>query len=83
MSKEGYPAGRKLNIAEEAATILFHFKRNETEIRYYPTIKYQNMRIEFMFKGAEIVCNHPAWLLLDDTLYYFEKDIEGKNYSHF
>ncbi|MDR3696420.1 SNF2-related protein [Mucilaginibacter sp.] len=78
MSKEGYPAERKLQIATEAATVLFHFRRDEQEIRYFPTIKYQSMRIEFMFKNAEIICNHPAWMLLDDTLYYFEKEIEGK-----
>ncbi|MDB5138621.1 MAG: helicase [Mucilaginibacter sp.] len=78
MSKEGYPAERKLQIATEPATVLFHFRRNEEEIRYFPTIKYQGMRIEFMFKNAEIICNHPAWMLLDDTLYHFEKEIEGK-----
>ncbi len=78
MSKEGYPAERQVHIASEPATVLFHFRRNEEEIRYFPTIKYQGMRIEFMFKNAEIICNHPAWMLLDDTLYYFEKDIDGK-----
>ena len=78
MSKEGYPAERKLQIATEVATVLFHFRRNEEEIRYFPTIKYQGMRIEFMFKNAEVICNHPAWMLLDDTLYHFEKEIEGK-----
>ena len=78
MSKEGYPAERKLQIAPEAASVLFHFRRNEEEIRYFPTIKYQGMRIEFMFKNAEIICNHPAWMLMDDTLYHFEKEIEGK-----
>ncbi len=78
MSKEGYPAERKLQIATEAATVLFHFRRDAEEIRYFPTIKYQGMRIEFMFKNAEIICNYPAWMLLDDTLYYFEKEIEGK-----
>jgi SNF2 family DNA or RNA helicase len=78
MSKEGYPAGRKLQIASEPASVLFHFRRNEEEIRYFPTLKYRGMRIEFMFKNAEIICNQPAWMLLDDTLYYFEKDIEGK-----
>lgn len=78
MSKEGYPAGRKLQIAAEAATVLFHFRRDDTEVRYFPTIKYQGMRIEFMFKNAEIICNHPAWMLLEDTLYHFEKEIEGK-----
>jgi superfamily II DNA or RNA helicase len=78
MSKEGYPAERKVRIAAEPASVLFHFRRDETEIRYFPTIKYQGMRIEFMFKNAEIICNHPAWMLLDDTLYFFNKEIEGK-----
>jgi superfamily II DNA or RNA helicase len=83
MSKEGYPAGKKLQIAGEAATVLFHFRRDETEVRYFPTIKYQGMRIEFMFKNAEIICNHPAWMLLEDTLYHFEKEIEGKKLQPF
>jgi superfamily II DNA or RNA helicase len=78
MSKEGYPAGKKLHIAAEAASVLFHFRRDDEEIRYFPTIKYQGLRIEFMFKNAEIICNHPAWMILDDTLYYFDKEIEGK-----
>ena len=78
MSKEGYPAERKLQIADEAASVLFHFRRNDEEIRYFPTIKYKGMRIEFMFKNAEIICNQPAWMLMDDTLYYFDKEIEGK-----
>nr|WP_294795367.1 DEAD/DEAH box helicase [uncultured Mucilaginibacter sp.] len=83
MSKEGYPAERKLQIAEEPASVLFHFRRNEEEIRYFPTIKYKGMRIEFMFKNAEIICNHPAWMLMDDTVYYFDKEIEGKKLQPF
>jgi len=78
MSKEGYPAERRLHIADEPASVLFHFRRDEQEIRYFPTIKYKGMRIEFMFKNAEIICNQPAWMLMDDTLYYFDKEIEGK-----
>jgi superfamily II DNA or RNA helicase len=78
MSKEGYPAGRKLQMATEAASVLFHFRRDATETRYFPTIKYQGMRIEFMFKNAEVICNAPAWMLMDDVLYYFDKEIEGK-----
>ncbi|WP_295770077.1 DEAD/DEAH box helicase [uncultured Mucilaginibacter sp.] len=83
MSKEGYPAERQLHIATEATTVLFHFKRDDTEIRYYPTIKYQGMKIEFMFKNAEIICNHPGWLMLDDILYYFDKDVEGRKLQPF
>jgi superfamily II DNA or RNA helicase len=83
MTREGYPAERKLQIATETATVLFHFRRDEQEIRYFPTIKYQGMRIEFMFKNAEIICNHPAWMLVEGTLYHFEKEIDGKKLTPF
>ncbi|MBB5647693.1 DEAD/DEAH box helicase [Pedobacter cryoconitis] len=78
MDKDGWPAERKIELATEPATILFHFRRSEVETRYFPTIKYQSLRIDFMFKEAQIVSNQPAWLLLNDVLYFFEQDIEGK-----
>ena len=78
MDKDGWPAERKIELATEPATILFHFRRNETETRYFPTIKYQGLRIDFMYKDAQVIGNQPAWLLLDDVLYFFEQDFEGK-----
>jgi len=83
MSKEGWPVERKLSIATEPSSVLFHFRRNLTETRYFPTIKFQGQRIEFMFKEAQIICNQPAWLLLDEVLYYFEEDVEGKKLQPF
>ncbi|HEY1024862.1 MAG TPA: DEAD/DEAH box helicase, partial [Sphingobacteriaceae bacterium] len=81
--KEGWPVERAVQLAGEEATVLFHFRRNEEETRYFPTIKYKGFRIEFMFRNAQVICNQPAWLLLDDILYYFEKDIEGKKLQPF
>lgn len=78
MDKDGWPAERKIDMATEMSTILFHFRRNEIETRYFPTIKYQGLRIDFMFKDAQVISNQPAWLLLNDVLYFFEPDIEGK-----
>ncbi|MBC6111064.1 SNF2-related protein [Pedobacter fastidiosus] len=83
MDKDGWPVERKIELATEPASILFHFRKNETETRYFPTIKYQNLRIEFMFKDAQIVSNKPAWLLLNDVLYFFDQDIEGKKLQPF
>ncbi|WP_276091224.1 DEAD/DEAH box helicase [Pedobacter sp. JY14-1] len=83
MDNDGWPAERKLEFAREPATVLFHFRRNETETRYFPTIKYQGLRIDFMFKDAQIISNQPAWLLLSDTVYFFEQDIEGKKLQPF
>lgn len=83
MDKDGWPAERKIELATEAATILFHFRRNEIETRYFPTIKYQGLRIDFMFKEAQVICNQPAWLFLNDVLYFFEQDFEGKKLTPF
>jgi len=83
MDKDGWPAERKIELATEPATILFHFRRNEVETRYFPTIKYQGLRIDFMFKEAQVICNQPAWLFLNDVLYFFEQDFEGKKLTPF
>lgn len=81
--KDGYPADQKLAIAEKPTSILFHFRRNEEETRYFPTLKYDGYRMEFMFKGAEVIINQQAWLLLENTLYYFDQTIDGKKLSPF
>lgn len=83
MDSDGWPAERKIDLATEPATVLFHFRRNEIETRYFPTIKYQGLRIDFMFKDAQVICNQPAWLLLNDVLYFFDQDVEGKKFIPF
>ncbi|MEJ7556849.1 MAG: SNF2-related protein [Pedobacter sp.] len=80
---DGWPAERKIDIANTPATVLFHFRRNNVETRYFPTIKYEDLRIDFMFKDAQVISNQPAWLLLNDMLYCFEQDIEGKKLMPF
>lgn len=83
MGKEGYPADQPLEIAPEPASVLFHFRRNETETRYFPTIKFAGSRIEFMYRDAQIIINEQAWMLLDQVLYYFNEPLEGKKLAPF
>ena len=83
MTKEGHPAGRKIIISDQPASVLFHFRRSAESTRYFPTIKYNEEKIEFMFKNAAIICNAPAWLLLNDRLLYFEKELDGKKLQPF
>lgn len=83
MSKDGYPAEQELHIAPSKTSILFHFRRNETETRYFPTLKYEGHRMEFMYKDAEVIVNQQAWLLLDNVLYHFDEELEGKKLSPF
>lgn len=83
MGKEGDPVFRAVNIATEATSVLFHFRRAETGTRYFPTIKFKGQRIEFMFKDAEIICNQPAYMLLGKDLLSFEPEMEGKKLQPF
>ncbi|MDZ4666566.1 MAG: DEAD/DEAH box helicase [bacterium] len=72
------PTSVKITVGEEQANIWFHFKNNPEGIRYYPTLRYKNEKVEFMYKGAQIVSQTPAWLLVDQHLYDFEKNVDGK-----
>jgi len=83
MSKDGYPADQEIHIAAEPTSILFHFRRNESETRYFPTLKYKGNRLDFMYKDAQVIVNKEAWLLVDNTLYYFDQEIDGKKLSPF
>ncbi|HEY0057432.1 MAG TPA: DEAD/DEAH box helicase [Pedobacter sp.] len=82
-SKEGWPVEKEIHLAQEAASVLFHFRRTEEETRYFPTIKYQGIRIEFMFKDAQVISNEPALLLLEDVLYHFDGELEGRKLQPF
>ncbi|MCU0441246.1 MAG: DEAD/DEAH box helicase [Bacteroidia bacterium] len=77
------PTSVKIEVATEKASVLLHFRRNEDGTRYFPTIKHKGERIEFMYKGAQIIVNNPAWLLLENKLFDFEKDIDGKKLQPF
>jgi SNF2 family DNA or RNA helicase len=81
--KDGYPAEQQLHIAEQPTSILFHFRRNEEETRYFPTLKFNGHRMEFMYKNAEVIINAQAWLLLDNVLYHFDQPLEGKKLAPF
>lgn len=83
MSKDGYAADQPITIAPQPASVLFHFRRNGEETRYFPTIKYDGQRIEFMYKDAQVVINQQAWLLLENVLYHFDQPLEGKKLSPF
>lgn len=83
MGNDGEPTWRKLDIQNEKATVLFHFRRNEENTHYFPTIKCNGDKINFQHKGAYIICNEPAWMVLDGKLYSFKKEVDGKKLMPF
>ncbi|MDX1904057.1 MAG: DEAD/DEAH box helicase [Thermonemataceae bacterium] len=83
MGTDGNPIWKEVKIAQEPVSVLFHFRRNEKDIHYFPTLKFEGQKLNFQHKNALILCNEPAWMLLDNTLYHFSKNIDGNKIKPF
>ena len=83
MGSDGEPAWKKLNIDDKKATVLFHFRKNDDNTHYFPTIKFDGAKIDFQYKGAFIVCKQPAWMVLDGNMFTFEKEVDGNKLQPF
>jgi SNF2 family DNA or RNA helicase len=83
MGNDGEPAWRQIEILDQKASVLFHFMRNEENTHYFPTIKYAGQKLDFQYKGAYIICNQPAWMVLENKLYSFENEVDGKKLKPF
>jgi SNF2 family DNA or RNA helicase len=83
MGNDGDPTWKRIYHVPEKASVLFHFRRNPDNTHYFPTIKCQHEKIEFQYKDALIICNEPAWMVLGDKLYSFEKNVDGKKLKPF
>src|SRR5690606_26562811 len=83
MGNDGNPIWREIYIMPQKASVLFHFRRNEENTHYFPTVKYNGERLEWQYKGGYLICKEPAWLVVDNHLYSFEKDVDGKKLMPF
>lgn len=83
MSNDGDPIRTEIEILPKAASTLFHFMRNEENTHYFPTIKYESYKVDFQYKNALIVNDEPAWMLLENKLYHFENEVDGKKLKPF
>ena len=83
MGNDGEPTWRKLKVMPEKATILFHFRRNDDNTHYFPTVKYQGQKIEFQYKNAYILSDEPAWLVVEGRVFSFEKNVDGAKLKPF
>ena len=83
MGNDGEPAWRKIEVVDEKASVLFHFRRNHDNTHYFPTIKCKGEKVDFQYQNAIIICQNPAWMILKGKLYSFEKNVNGKKLKPF
>ncbi|MCE6988194.1 DEAD/DEAH box helicase [Dyadobacter sp. CY323] len=83
MGSDGNPIWKPVILESEKATIRFHFVRNEDNTHYFPTIRHKFQKLDFQYKNAFLVCEDPAWLVLEGHLYQFEGNVDGKKIKPF
>lgn len=83
MGSDGNPLWKQLTWEPEKATIRFHFARNTDNTHYFPTMRFKGEKLDFQYKNAILICEEPAWLLIDDRLYHFAGDVDGKKIKPF
>ncbi len=83
MGNDGNPIWKEIEVLPEKASVLFHFRRNEENTHYFPTIKYGGQKLEWQYRGSYLLCKEPAWMVVDHKLYSFEKDVDGKKLMPF
>ena len=77
------PTWREIQVNAERATVVFHFEKNEYNTQYYPKVKFKGKPLDWQHKGGYLICKDPAWLIVDQQLYHFEKGIDGKKLQAF
>ncbi|MDN3668841.1 DEAD/DEAH box helicase [Echinicola jeungdonensis] len=83
MGNDGNPVWKEIEVLPKKATVLFHFRRNEDNTHYFPTIKYDGEKLDWQYKGGYLLCEEPAWLVVNGKLYNFEKNVDGKKLKPF
>ncbi len=83
MGKDGEPTWKELTVAEEDASVLFHFYRNEENTHYFPTIKLHGEKVDILNNGSYLLAEDPGCIVANDVLFSFKKDVNGKKIKPF
>jgi len=77
MGDDDDPTWKQVHYNEGKVSVLFHFKRNDDGIRYYPTLIHQGKLLKFQYQQSVLISNQPVWMLIKDQLYEFDPEMEG------
>jgi len=83
MGKDGEPTWKEIKISEEKATVLFHFRRNEENTHYFPTIKLSGEKVHIYQNDSYLLCKDPGWMVVNGLLFTFKKEVNGSKLKPF
>ncbi|NCC72695.1 MAG: DEAD/DEAH box helicase [Sphingobacteriia bacterium] len=82
-SKNVVSRGDQIIVEDIPATIVFNFIKLPDETRYFQTIRHKDKVISLKGKNGLIFTNKPCWLMLDQHLYHFIEEVDGKKLEVF
>jgi superfamily II DNA or RNA helicase len=77
MGDDDDPTWKPIVYNEGKVSVLFHLKRDENGIRYYPTLLHKGKLLKFQQQQTMLISNQPVWMLIDNQLYEFDPEMEG------
>lgn len=83
MASDGNPTWKEIQVNAEKASVIFHFEKGEYNTQYYPKVKFKGKPLDWQHKGGYLICKDPAWLIVNQQLFHFEKGIDGKKLQPF
>ncbi len=78
MANDKNPIWKEIKVHPEPVTIHFHFFKNEDHTQYKPTFKHKGEKLEIDKRNGVLLCKNPGWLLMQNELYHFDKNLDGK-----
>lgn len=83
MGSDGHPTWQSIAWMPAPTKVRFHFVRNEENTHYFPTMRYEGENLHFRYAGGIVLCDEPAFLLVNGGLYHFETGVDGKKIRPF
>lgn len=82
MSKDGYPAWKQIHFANQPAQLKFKLEKIGEDLQFTPDITLNNEKIE-LSKCNGFLAQYPAWILYNQTVFYFDRPIDGRKIKQF
>ncbi|MPR35401.1 DEAD/DEAH box helicase [Salmonirosea aquatica] len=83
MGNDGDPIWKRLEWMPEKTRVRFYVMRNEENTHYFPTMLYAGQKLNFQYADGMVICDEPAWLVVNGGLYHFEGEVDGKKIRPF
>ena len=81
--KSGNPAHVPLQVSDTVVSVHFHFQKNEEGTKYYPTFRHGGEKLTLLNKSVSLLTLQPCRILMDEKVYSFEDNVDGKKLTPF